>query len=411
MSTPYVIDAKGLSKSYSLYSNFFERALDAFGLIKSELPIKHALSDVDLKVAYGEKIGIIGRNGAGKSTLLKLITGQADISTGRLTVDGDIQFMGPGASITHEDLTGMRNIENSLVYGGFGEEERIELKEDIIQFVELGEFINHPVRNYSLGMRARLDFAIATAISSEILAIDEVLGAGDGYFAHKSAERIRNLFEKSTLLLVSHGMSQIIDYCDRAIWIDDGRIIMDGAAKEIVLAYEKANAIAEAEIQEDIQSEISNPTLEIRDKIKEEWLEKDERISLLNFCVKQRALQVGELFSGSFTVRSQESLSMQPAILGYTDQGALVFEIEGEQQTVDGDIEINFECERFGVGVGKYFLIPVLMSGNKISCVGDFVVTLKVLATNWSDPPLVHLQSNWSTGDNKYIKSKISAWV
>lgn len=236
------IEITNLGKMYRLYNKPMDKVLDAFGLNfwkKNYYQEFWALRNFDLKIKKGERIGIIGRNGAGKSTLLKTIIGNVSPTEGHIQVDGNIQALMELGTGFHPEFTGRQNIRASLSYQGFSSKE-IAMKEDeIIDFAELEEFIDQPIKTYSAGMYARLAFSTATAIQPEILIIDEVLGAGDAYFAGKSVERMRNLTEQSgaTVLFVSHDLSSVLQLCERIIWIDRGKVRADGNPLEIIKQY------------------------------------------------------------------------------------------------------------------------------------------------------------------------------
>ena len=208
-------------KTYRLYQNKLQMVRDVLGFrSKKKIPEYHALKNVNITINKGERVGLIGRNGAGKSTLLKLITGNFLQTSGNIIVKGNVQaLMNTGIGF-HPDFTGLENIKASLLYNGLNKNQFADAIEDIIDFVELGEFIDQPLKTYSLGMQSRLYFAVATAIQPEILIVDEILGAGDAYFSAKSADRMKKLTNSGcTLLLVSHSTAQILQFCDKAVWI------------------------------------------------------------------------------------------------------------------------------------------------------------------------------------------------
>lgn len=237
---------RNVSKIYKLFGSQRDQIVDVLGLrrlgFKAKNPIKEfaALSDVSLDVPRGHRIGIVGRNGAGKTTLLKLICGNFAPSKGEVEVNGAVQaLMNVGLGF-HPEYTGRENIEASLQYSGLGRDEYQRALTGIIEFCELGDFLDQPFKTYSLGMQARLMFAAATAIRPDILIVDEVLGAGDAYFVAKSKMRVEKLVNSGcTMLLVSHSMQQILELCDEAIWLDKGRIRMQGDAFLVVKAYEE----------------------------------------------------------------------------------------------------------------------------------------------------------------------------
>lgn len=240
------IELRGVNKEYRLYGSRVDQALDVTGLArwmfwrKPEFRLFRALQGIDLRIAHGERVGVIGRNGAGKTTLLKLVSGNFTPSQGTVQVNGSVQALMQVGMGFHDEFSGRENIHASLQYSGLSESARDVAVRDIVDFVELGEFLDQPIKTYSLGMRARLQFAAATAVQPDILIIDEVLGAGDAYFAGKSSMRMKKLTSSGcTLLLVSHAMDQVLQFCSRAIWIEEGRIAMDGPAIDVVRAYEE----------------------------------------------------------------------------------------------------------------------------------------------------------------------------
>lgn len=235
-----------VSKIYKLFGSRQEQVMDSMGLTKL-LPLAsrpkfgefHALRDISFSIAPGERVGIIGRNGAGKTTLLRLITQNFAPTSGRVHVDGSVQALMQLGLGFHPEFTGHENIVASLNYNGLVGDEFRQALAEVMEFVELGDFLHQPVKAYSLGMQARLQFAAATAIRPDILIVDEVLGAGDAYFAAKSAHRMKKLaLSGCTLLLVSHATSEILRFCDRVIWVHRGSILMDGAALDVVRVYE-----------------------------------------------------------------------------------------------------------------------------------------------------------------------------
>jgi lipopolysaccharide transport system ATP-binding protein len=246
LEAPAAIVLNGIAKVYRLYDSPSEQALDVFGLSrlrfwrKPRYHDKAALEDLSLVVRRGERIGIIGRNGAGKTTLLKLITGNFAPTRGTITVNGSVQALINIGLGFHPEFTGYENIRASLVYNGLAAAELDAAIADIVDFVELDEYLHQPLKTYSLGMQSRLYFATATAIRPDILIIDEVLGAGDAYFSAKSADRMKRLTSSgATLLLVSHSMTQILQFCDEAVWIENGRVMLRDAALTAINAYEK----------------------------------------------------------------------------------------------------------------------------------------------------------------------------
>jgi len=245
-----VIEARDLRKVYRLYSGPSYRFLDMFGLLGNRHGTysEHAALDgVTLQIRRGEKVAFIGRNGAGKSTLLKVITNVIEPTSGTLKVTGKAHALLQIGSGFHPDFTGRENVYAYLAQLGVTGRVADEKFVEIVEFAELEEYIGQPVKTYSSGMAVRLMFSTSTAISPDLLVLDEVLGVGDAYFAHKSYERIRDLCERdgSTLLLVSHDIYTAAKICSRMIWIDQGRIMADLAPAETLKVYENSIRIQE----------------------------------------------------------------------------------------------------------------------------------------------------------------------
>lgn len=237
------ISARDVRKVYRLYTKPHYRFLDMFGLLGSRAAAysEHpALDGVSLDIKRGEKVAIIGRNGAGKSTFLKLVTGVVEPTSGDLRVTGKVHALLQIGTGFHPDFTGRENIYSYLAQLGVTGMEADRRCAEIVEFAELEAYIDQPVKTYSTGMGVRLMFSTSTAITPDLLVLDEVLGVGDAYFAHKSYERIRDLCEKSgtTLLLVTHDIYSAVKLCTRVIWIDAGRVLMDGDGPMVVTAYE-----------------------------------------------------------------------------------------------------------------------------------------------------------------------------
>lgn len=197
-----------------------------------------ALRDVNLEVYKGEVLGVVGRNGAGKSTLLKVVARVLRPTTGRVWVKGQVApLLGFGAGFHHE-LTGRENIFLNGTLLGFSRKEMEEKFERIVDFAELWDFIEAPLRTYSSGMVTRLGFAIATDVKPAILILDEVLAVGDEAFQQKSAARIEAFRKQgATILLVSHSAATIEAMCQRAIWIDKGMVKAVGETGMVLKAY------------------------------------------------------------------------------------------------------------------------------------------------------------------------------
>lgn len=200
----------------------------------------HALKNISFKIYNGEKVGVIGYNGAGKSTLLNVITGIYPPDSGEVKTFGKISpLLSLGAGFDY-NYSGRNNIYLNGAILGYEKDFLKEKEKEIIEFSELEEFIDFPIKNYSSGMLAKLGFSIATAVEPDILIIDEILGVGDVNFQKKCADKIRSLMDSgTTVILVSHSIPQIRELCDKAIWIDNGRLKEIGEVNEVCDNYLK----------------------------------------------------------------------------------------------------------------------------------------------------------------------------
>jgi ABC-2 type transport system ATP-binding protein/lipopolysaccharide transport system ATP-binding protein len=220
----------------------FPKQRNIFGILADFFKKKErkftALSGIDLGVQQGEVIGIIGRNGSGKSTLLRVISGIYPPDEGTVHAAGDISLLAGLGTGFSAHQTGR---ENALLYGsilGHGEEEMLAKLDEIIEFSELGSFIDEPLRTYSAGMKARLGLAVASAIKPNILLIDEVLGVGDPNFREKSKKKILDMVKgASTVVIVSHSFGLMTDICDRVILLHQGKVMHDGSPQESIKKY------------------------------------------------------------------------------------------------------------------------------------------------------------------------------
>lgn len=209
-------------------------------LIKKELMFQEflALQDVNLQIKQGEAWGIVGTNGSGKSTLLKLICGILKPYNGSVYVRGKIApLIELGAGFDGE-LTAKENVLLNGTLMGYSEKLMNEKFDEIIEFAELQNFLDMPIKNYSSGMAARLGFAVATMVQPDILICDEVLSVGDYKFQEKCEKRMKHMLETgTTLLYVSHSIESVENICDHALWLDKGRVKMSGKAKDVCATY------------------------------------------------------------------------------------------------------------------------------------------------------------------------------
>ena len=228
------ISVKNIHKMYKLYASKMDRIYDALGVTPLSKYKKHnALNGVSFDVAKGECIGIIGTNGAGKSTILKIITGEIEVN-GRISA---LLELGAGFN---QEYTGIENIYLNGTMIGMSKEEVDEKLDDILKFADIGEYVYQPVKTYSSGMFVRLAFAVAINVDPEILIVDEALSVGDVFFQAKCYQKFEEFKNAGkTILFVSHDLSSIEKYCDRAILLNKGELVCDGTPKDTIDLYKQ----------------------------------------------------------------------------------------------------------------------------------------------------------------------------
>lgn len=238
MRVKNAIIVESVSKKYKLYKNMKDRLFDLFSP-KDLGESFYALKDVDFIAERGEVVGFIGINGSGKSTLSNIIAGIVPETSGKITVNGQASLIAVSAGLKN-DLTGRDNIELKLLMLGLDSNEIKSLEEDIIEFSELGQFIDQPVKSYSSGMKSRLGFSISVNVDPDILIIDEALSVGDKAFAEKSLSKMNEFKDKGkTMIFVSHSLGQMKSFCDKILWLEYGKVKAYGDVEEIMPQYEE----------------------------------------------------------------------------------------------------------------------------------------------------------------------------
>ncbi|MEZ0309271.1 MAG: ABC transporter ATP-binding protein [Ramlibacter sp.] len=232
------IDAQGLGKAYRPRSSPMQRLRAALMRREAAGAEFWALRDVSLSVPKGSSLGVIGRNGAGKSTLLQLLCGTVTPTTGLVNVDGRVAALLELGAGFNPDFSGRENVLLNGPLLGLGRQKLQEKMDSIIEFSGIGHFIDQPVKTYSSGMFVRLAFSLATSVEPDILVVDEALSVGDGGFARKSFDRILAMRERgTTILFCSHALYQVEAFCDRVMWLDQGRVMAIGEPHAVIRDY------------------------------------------------------------------------------------------------------------------------------------------------------------------------------
>jgi len=250
-ATEYAIEVTGLGVRYSLRFTKKTTVRQTFqGLFQRREGPSHfwALRGVDVRLVHGESLAVIGPNGAGKSTLLQTLAGILQPSEGVVDVRGTVSSLLQLGAGFDQELTGRENILLAGAFMGMEHREMMDRLPGIMEFADIGDFMEAPIKTYSSGMRARLGFAIATAVDPDILLLDEVLATGDQVFRAKSMGRVMELVTSAkAIVLVTHDMNWVTQLCNRAILLEKGQIILEGDPEEVVALHQEHSEIARRE--------------------------------------------------------------------------------------------------------------------------------------------------------------------
>ncbi len=240
MLSKSIVEVKNLGKCYQIYEKPHHRLLQMLmgRMGKSFYKEFWALRDISFSIQKGKIIGILGKNGAGKSTLLQIICGTLSPTNGEVHFRGRVAALLELGSGFNPEFTGIENIYMNAQILGLTRKETDAKLQEILAFADIGDFVNQPVKTYSSGMFARLAFAVVINVDPDILIVDEALSVGDAWFQHKSMARMRQLMESGcTVLFVSHSIDAVRALCDEAIWLEQGRVKMQGSVTEVTNAY------------------------------------------------------------------------------------------------------------------------------------------------------------------------------
>lgn len=238
MSSEIAIQAQNISKCYQIYEKPRHRLMQMFSRGQKYHKDYWALQQISFEIAKGETVGVIGRNGAGKSTLLQILCGTLSPTAGELTVNGRVAALLELGAGFNGDFTGRENVYLNAGILGLKKHEIDARLDDIIQFADIGEYLDQPVKTYSSGMYVRLAFAVIVHVDADILIVDEALAVGDMYFQAKCMARMKQLMEAGvTVLFVSHDVAAVKALCQRAIYLDHGQVAAIGKTDEVVEAY------------------------------------------------------------------------------------------------------------------------------------------------------------------------------
>ena len=357
----------GLGKAYKRYARKSGRLREWLGrAVQHEL--NWVLRDVSFEIGAGEAVGIVGANGAGKSTLLKIIAGTVKPTSGAYELGGRVSALLELGIGFDPNFTGRQNVHMAGHLLGISAAEIASLMSEIEDFAEIGDYIDQPVRTYSSGMQVRLAFSVATVVRPDILIVDEALSVGDTYFQHKSFERIRRFRDQgTTLLFVSHSAGAVKTLCDRAILLDHGLLLRDGAP-DAVLDYYNALIAAHHATYEIRQTESTTGRTTTRSGTTEAQI---DDVELLVRGIPTRAVRSGEPVTIRVAVRAVSALPGLTAgflirdRLGNDVFGTNTFHLGVSQVVVAAGarMAVEFSIPALSLGVGSYSITAALHAG------------------------------------------------
>ncbi|MCG6929459.1 MAG: ABC transporter ATP-binding protein [Desulfofustis sp.] len=349
-----------VSKEYFLYRRPYHRVIEAFHPFgKNYHSSFKALSDISFQVGRGESIGIIGRNGSGKSTLLQIVCGNLQATSGDVAVNGRISALLELGSGFNPEFTGRENVFLNMAILGFSREESEARFDRIVEFADIGDFIDRPVKTYSSGMNIRLAFSTAISVDPEILVIDEALAVGDIFFQQKCVAHMKQVMQSCTILLVSHDMHAIANMCNRVVVLDQGRVVYEGEPSEAVSTYTKlihsnlvqpAKRIETHELPETVQESVRAVAADFDSwpAVREKDIGGAGEIRIVRVSVTRNGEPISTIAKGDLvSVRLLvESLSAKDhVIMGYTIKDRVGNAIFGENS-------LCLEGRTFSLGAG-----------------------------------------------------------
>ena len=358
MSSGIAISIHNLSKEYFLYKKPHHRVIEVFHPLKKNYHTSFtALSDISFQVGRGESVGIIGRNGSGKSTLLQIVCGNLQATSGNIEVNGRISALLELGSGFNPEFTGRENVYLNMAILGFNHEETEARFEQIVEFADIGDFIDRPVKTYSSGMNIRLAFSTAISVDPEILVIDEALAVGDIFFQQKCVAHMKQVMQSCTILLVSHDMHSISNMCDRVVVLDKGNIVYQGEPAEAVSTYTKlihtnmvkrSERVAPQALPDEVQKKVQALATDFNNwqSVREEDIGGAGEIKIIRFSVTKKgetisAIQKGDMVSVRLLVQSVTNKNN--VILGYTIKDRVGNGIFGENSLCLTDQVFSFD--------------------------------------------------------------------
>lgn len=376
------IEVCSIKKRYPLYKKKRDKIREAFSITGKRYHRDfEALKGISFTVGKGECVGIIGLNGSGKSTLLKIITGVVQATEGTVKTNGKIAALLELGAGFNPEYTGLENIYLNTLLMGYTRAETDEKLEEILEFADIGSFINQPVKIYSSGMFVRLAFAIAITVDPDILIIDEALSVGDVFFQQKCYNKIREFSQKSTVLIVSHDLNSITKFCKRLLVMNNGVLIFDGNSKDAVTEYYKIKqgSILSKEAKQQLEDTYTRATRNRFIKA-----EKEQYSGKMDAVIESFYYQVDEQPFGEYCEAGKNiyvkmliksSRPMDSIIIGYQIRDKFGNETFGETSMTSGHPDVmletgesivSFQFEWPEVREGDYFITLGIGEGYEV---------------------------------------------
>jgi ABC-type polysaccharide/polyol phosphate transport system ATPase subunit len=355
MHSDVAISVRNLTKTYRIFGHPGDRIKQAFTLGRMRFHREFtALKDVSFEIKKGETVGIIGRNGSGKSTLLQLICGILKPTSGAVEIQGRVSALLELGAGFNPEFTGRENVYFQGAVMGLKRSEIDGRFDEIAAFADIGEFIDQPVRIYSSGMFVRLAFAVAVNVDPDILIVDEALAVGDMEFQERSISRMKDLQGRgTTILLVTHAIPAVRNFCQRAVWLDGGDVLMNGESGEICFAYQQH---IDQELQKQRKANSPNLALGTRGRHPSG---SDKIITITDASVDAQQLNVGKdltiCFSLHFSNSAQSVGEFGLGVQVHNDKGRLiaVFNTIRDDIFLAGDVQqvrLSLPCTSFVPG-------------------------------------------------------------
>lgn len=371
-----VINIQHLKKIYPLYNNNKDKIKEAFSITgKKYHKDFYAIKDVNFSIEKGECVGIIGLNGSGKSTLLKILSGVLTQTEGIVEVNGKVSALLELGAGFNQEYTGLENIYLNSMIMGFSKKETDEKLQEILDFADIGDFINQPVKVYSSGMFVRLAFAIAINVEPDILIVDEALSVGDVFFQQKCYKKIKELAGKSTVLIVSHDLNAMTKFCKRIIVMNKGVLEFDGDPNEAITQYFK---IKQGQLKNNINIDSSNENHNIGNLEKYKVPKKNEYSGNMDVIIEKYFYSVNnEEFAEVCRKDDEITISMLVNSKKNIDNLIVGYQVRDKYSNeVFGETSLTSQVEQYQLKSGKS-LISFKIIWPEIR-EGDYFITLGI---------------------------------